>query len=373
MYINIYTRKIVISYLFLWWFSFTIYYISWLSRVLDMWWGIILYSVILFLIYAVWKFLHGREQAHFFLFFISFLYRVSIFLAITILLIWTFVVYHNEIRPAKFPLYTISNWERILKFQTVSHIASPAFYLSIRNSIKEAKSEGYVLLFEWVRAGSEENMEDFNQALGINFSDTLYENFSRLYGVTPQDNMMFLWLWETPDINVDMDIDTIMELYRAKKSNDTHSESNWEILQVDDEIIRLLASLKDRELQILQYINQAMLNFFMKQEWLQWEILQRSGVDIFSVILGERDTYIADFIHESEYEKMFALYGKLHFEWVLRELRIRDMWWQIIQVEYRQVIERSSAEIMEEYTQLQNTNLEIQEKLLRYIQTSDSD
>lgn len=337
-----------------------------------MWAAIILYSVILFLIYALWKFLHGREQAHFFLFFISFLYRVSVFIAVTTLLIGSFLLYHNEVRPAEFPLYTLSNWEKTLKFQTVSHIASPAFYLQIRDSISSAKEDGYVLLFEGVRPGSEENMEDFNRALGIDFSDTLYDNFSRLYWVVAQDNLMFLWLWETADINVDMDINTIMELYREKKWDDYSSEDTWEVLQVDDEIIRILSDLQERELLVLQYINQAMLNFFMKQEWLQWQILERSGVDIFVVILWDRDKYIADFIHESEHEKMFALYGKLHFEGVLRELRLQDMSWEIIDTKYKQVIERSSSEIMEEYTQLQNTNQQTQERLLRHIQTSSS-
>ena len=371
MYINIYTKKIIISYAFLGWLSFALYYVSWLESVLNMWWALVLYSVILFLIYALWKFLHGREQAHFFLFFISFLYRVSVLLAITILIIWTFVVYHNELRPAQFPLYTLSNWERTLKFQTVSHIASSSFYLQIRDSIKQAKDQDFVLLFEGVRPWSEANMEAFNRALWINFSDTLYENFSRLYGVTSQDNMMFLWLWETADINVDLDIDTIMDLYREKKWEAYNPESTGDILQVDDEIIRVLADIQARELAVLQYFNQALLNFFMKQSRLQWFILERTSMDIFSVILWERDQYIAEFISESEYEKMFALYGKLHFEGILRELKLRDMRWEIVDVEYKQVIERASYETEERYRQLQSTNSQRRETILRHIQMSD--
>jgi len=183
--------------------------------------------------------------------------------------------------------------------------------------------------------------------------------------------MMFLWLWETPDINVDMDIDIIMELYREKKWEDYTQSSKQEILQVDDEIIRVLANLKPRELQVLQYINQALLNFFMKQESLQWFILEQSGVDIFSVILWERDSYIAEFISQSKYEKMFALYGKLHFEGILRELRLQDMRWEIVDIEYSQVIERSSYELQERYKQLQNINQERRETILRHIQMSD--
>lgn len=373
MHINIYTRKIIISYFFLWWFSFTVYYLSWIGRLIDMWWAIILYSVVLFLIYALWKFLHGREQAHFFLFFISFLYRVSVFIAITLILIGSFVVYHNEIRPAQFPLYTLSNWQKTLKFQTVSHIASPSFYLEIRESIKEAKQDDYVLLFEGVRPWSDENMEAFNTALWINFSDTLYENFSQLYGITSQDNMMFLGLWDTPDINVDLDIDTIMALYRDTQWDIGKSQDNWEILQIDDEIIRILWDLNPRELVVLQYVNQSLLNFFMKQSWLQSYILSQSWADIFEIILWDRDRYIAEYIHESEYENMFALYGKLHFEWIFRTLRLRDMRWEIIDVEYNQVIQRSSDEILAQYMQLQDTNPERRETILKHIQMSDSD
>lgn len=373
MYINIYTRKIIISYLFLWGFSFTLYYISWFERVLNLWGVLILYSVILFLIYALWKFLHGREQAHFFLFFISFLYKVSASLAFLLIIVGCFTVYHNELRPAKFPLYTLSNGERTLQFQTVSHIASPSFYLTIRNAIIAAKKEGTVLFFEWVRPGSEENMEAFNNALGVNFSENLYENFSRLYGVVAQDNLLFLGYWETPDINVDMDIDTIIELYKVKKWEGSGTAPEREIIQVEDEILALLSVLTPRELSVLQYINQSFLNFFMKQEGLQAYLLEQTGTDIFSVILWERDAYIATFIHESEYDNMFALYGKLHFEWVLRELRLHDMKWEIQSVVYTQVIERSQDEILEQYMQVQNINLQERERLLRHIQSSSWD
>ena len=369
---NNYTRKIIISYIFLWWFSFALYYVSWLDRLVNMWFAILLYSVIFFLLYAFWKFIYWKEQTHYFLFFIIFLYRVSAFIAITVLFIGWFAVYNNEIRPAQFPLYTLSNWERTLKFQTVSHIASPSFYLTIRESIRVGWEQGFVLFFEWVRPWSEENMESFNKALGIDFSDTLYENFSQLYWVTAQNNLLFLWLWAGPDINVDMDIDTIMDLYRTKvweRSNDSWTS---ETLQVDDEIIRILTDLRPRELLVLQYINQAMLNFFMRQEWLQWFILERSGVDIFAVILWERDRYVANFIYESDFENIFALYWKLHFEWILQELRLLDMRWDIVDVRYKQVIERSSAELMEEYMQLQNTVRERQGELLRGVQMSGS-
>lgn len=373
MYINIYTKKIIISYLFLWSVSFGLFLISGGESVLNMWWALMLYSVILFLIYALWKFLHGREQVHFFLFFISFLYRVSTSLAIIILLLGSFVLYQNELRPAKFPLYTLSNGEKTLQFQTMSHIAAPSFYLAVREDLAKAKTNGAALFFEGVRPGSEENMEAFNTALGIHFSGTLYENFSRLYGVVAQDNLIFLWLWDSPDINVDMDIDRIMELYRSKKWSLSEAQKTREVLQVEEEIFTLLAQLKPRELAVLQYFNQAILNFFMKQESLQTLILENTWSDIFSVILWERDKYIAKYIQESTHTDIFALYGKLHFDGVYRALQEQDPKWQIQDLSYKQVIEYTlGSEATRWYKTLQNTALREQALRLRYIQSSDS-
>lgn len=373
MYINIYTRKIIISYIFLWGFSFSIYYLSWLEALLDMWGALIFYSVVLFLVYALWKFLHGREQVHFFLFFISFLYKVSLSLAFFCIIVWSFFVYQNELRPAKFPLYTLSNWEKILHFQTVSHIASESFYLAVRTAIIEAKNTGAVLFFEWVQPGSKENMEAFNRALWIDFSEDLYDNFSRLYGVRAQDNLMFLGLWNTPDINVDIDIDTIMELYRARKGENYDPSTSEEPLQIDDEILRLLWGLKARELALLQYANQAFLNFFMKQEALQGFILEQSWADIFSVILEDRDKYIADAIRESEYENIFAIYGKLHFDGVWKHLQTEDPRWKIQHIKYTQVIDGFDHKNAEQYRQLERINQTQRETLLRHIQSSEKD
>lgn len=370
MHINIYTRKIIISSLFLWGFSFSLYYVSWFQRVLDMWWTLIIYYIIVYTIYALWKFFREKKKVHFFLFFINFLYKVSASLTFFIIIVWSFFLYHNDIRPAKFPLYTLSNWEKTLQFQTMSHIASESFYLKVREAISEAKNEGAVLFFEWVRAGSEENMEAFNRALGINFSENLYDNFSQLYGVSAQDNLMFLGLWNTPDINVDIDIDTIMTLYQARKG-ENYSPSTKEPIQIDDEILSLVSELKPRELTLLQYVNQSFLNFFMKQEGLQGFILENSWTDIFSVILEDRDIYIANYILESEYKNIFAIYGKLHFDGVLKYLQTQDPRWQIQDTVYTQVIERFDRESVERYKQLEHTIQIQKEVLLRYIQSSE--
>lgn len=223
----------------------------------------------------------------------------------------------------------------------MSHIASDKFYLSVQKNISKSLSDGFILYFEGVRPGSPENMEAFNEALGIDFSPTLYDNFSKLYGLSSQDNDMFLWLGPQRDKNIDLDIDTIMELYREKKNTSDTKNNLWEVAQIvdiEEEFVTLLSVLKPRELKVLQYLNQWMLNFFMKQETLQALLLEQAGSDIFSVILRDRDEFIARSITESPEKKIFALYGKLHFEGVLKALQEDNPRWKIESVEYMQVI-----------------------------------
>ncbi len=96
----------------------------------------------------------------------------------------------------------------------MSHIASPSFYRQVQKNIATAKNDGYVLFYEGVRAGTPENMEDFNEALGIDMTPTLYTSISELYGITAQNNDDFLGIVNDNDENVDLSIDEIMDLYK---------------------------------------------------------------------------------------------------------------------------------------------------------------
>jgi hypothetical protein len=46
------------------------------------------------------------------------------------------------------PTYTISNGEKIVIFQAMSHIASQNFYDTVKKNIFTAKSDDYVYYFE---------------------------------------------------------------------------------------------------------------------------------------------------------------------------------------------------------------------------------
>lgn len=218
----------------------------------------------------------------------------------------------------------------------MSHIASSEFYEWVKNDIIKAKKDDFVLYFEWVQPGSTENMEKFNTALGVKFDAGVYDNLSKLYGIVAQDNELFLGLENNKDYNVDLSIDDIMELYTPS------TEKKWlpkEAYDINNDIVSRLSELSAKELAILRFINQSFLNFIMKNEVFRDTIIQNLGnTDLFEVILEDRNKHIVEEVYNRKDEKIFILYGLMHFKWVLDILQQRDPNWRIENIEYKQVI-----------------------------------
>ena len=328
--------KNLITYIILWVFWIIIFYINWIVWVLEFTLLLITYTVIFYFLHILWSKLRKKTQLSSNDFINYFLYRISILLLFFTTLIWTLAYISNNIYPAVMPEYTISNWEKIVKFQTMSHIATKDFYNQVKNNLINAKKEWYVYFFEWVKSWTKENHEKFNQAIWIKFDKNLYKNFSKLYWVVNQDNSLFLGLVNDLDFNVDINIDQIMKLYDKKIQNNPNQNQQTKIpIDANKKIIDTLSKLNDKELQILVYINQAILNFLIWSDKIQ-EILTNNFANkqLFEVILWERNKVIANEIINSKYKKIYATYWLLHFKWILKLLQKNDPNWKIVSVKY---------------------------------------
>lgn len=317
------------------------YYISGIFSVVHFLISIFIYSFLFYILYSGYKKFKNRDYNFFLLenyqkFLNMFLYRVSIFLVLLLGIIGTFAYYQNELSPAKMPTYTLSNGEKTLVFQGMSHIGTPEFYNHVQNLIKKYKTDDFVLYFEWVRPGSEENHEIFNKALWVKFDEDTYEHMSQLYGLVKQDNYMFLWLVNEEDFNVDIWIDDIIEKYQNIKTSAGISERNYENpLDASEIIVKELSKLNDRQLKILQYINKAFINMIIKSDTIQRTIQNNfANKELFEVILNERNQVIANEIISSEHTDIITIYGLLHFEWVYELLKKHDLKWRITHIDY---------------------------------------
>ena len=262
----------------------------------------------------------------------QFFFRVSVVVLSLAVVITTFVVYHNQISPATLPILTISNGIHTIEFQTMSHIATPRFYDEVRGRIADAKARGYVLFYEGVRPGTPESREAFDRALGVRFGSGLYAHMSSLYGLTAQDNEKFLRIGNDFDYNVDVSLDTIMEMYRAKygtgetaRATDTHPADVSEMVRQID------GMLTARERGLIAYVNRSFVNFFMKSEWAQEEMIDASDhEDIMDIILNSRNDLVAKTINESPHDRIFLLYGLLHVNGILDKLRQIDPSYHVV-------------------------------------------
>ena len=338
-------RRLIIGYLFYTCLSVWVVYIYGFSSLSNLWAPLLGYYIVTYLLHLLWCKIRRTIAKDLITFFILFVYKTAIYLSIALLSIGAFLYYQNNISPAQLPAYSISNGTQAVVFQTMSHIGSESFYAAVAQRVHQNKKSGGVLYYEWVLPGSEENNKQFNAALWIEFAPWLYDNFSKLYGVQAQDNNDFLWLVNNLDYNIDLNLDQVMDLYREKIwSGDI--EWGWLLassgaLNINQEVISRLSELWDKELQILQYVNQWMLNFMIKHEALREFLISKlANQDIFSVILDDRNRHIANEILTRGDEKIIILYGLMHFEWVLQLLQEHDNSWEIYNTSYQQIITR---------------------------------
>ncbi len=348
-------------FILLFWTSIALIYIIlwWVFSVITLLLSLAFYIALSYIIYIVWKKLRKKQRQNIMIYGQMFLYKSAIMLSIIWIILWSFVYYNNELSPAQMPSYQLSNWEKQVIFQAMIHIANPDFYSQIKSDIKTAKQDWYVYYFEWVKPGTPENSEKFNQALWIDFSPELYKNFSKLYWVVHQDQKSFLDIENNLDFNIDLSLDEIMELYEARTSwnslspigqlpprgsqeqqvplveGDVWGTKTGGVIDINTEIVNRLAELSDNQLKILTYFNQALLNFFTRNESLRNTVIEKMwNQDIFTVILDDRNKLLANEIISSEHNKIYITYGLLHFEWVFELLKNADENWEINKIEH---------------------------------------
>ena len=312
-------------------------YISWILWFLEFTVFIGLYSIIFFWITYIYRKIRKKESIEYKSFLINFIKKSSLSMVMLLIILWSFWYYQNEISPATMSEITISNWEKILVFQEMSHIWSENYYKTVQNNLREYKKSEFVYFYEGVKPGSEVNMENFNEAIWIDFNPDLYKNFSKLYWVTFQDNSIYYNLVNNLDFNVDVWIDWIMEEYNKVAEHPlswilspSQEKEATNPIDINTEIINTLSELSEKQLKVLVFINKAILNALIKSDWAQELISDNfANKKLFDIILDWRNEVLASEIIKSEYNKIYVTYWKLHFNWVLKLLQENDENWKV--------------------------------------------
>lgn len=292
-----------------------------------------LYLLVFYSISILWRKTFNRKIIDFYKFTTNFLYSLSWVFFILFLFLWSFVFYYNEINRASMNEYTLTNWEKIVKFQSMVHIGREEYYKEIINNLILFKENKGVYFFEGVKSWTKENMEKFNNALWMEFDNNLYENMSKLFWLTYQDSSKFLWLVNDLDFNVDIWIDDIISLYDTKNTSLSIPKTYNVPIDANKLVNELLIILNEKQLKLIAYTYQAILNFFIWNEAiLESATNTYANKELFEVIIDERNKILADAVLNSEYDKIFITYWALHFKWFYNLLLQEDKDWKIIEI-----------------------------------------
>jgi len=298
---------------------------------------LMLYWSLSFLFYSIYKILRKKEKLNYKDYLIIFIKKFSLSSIILILLFLSFWYYQNSFYPATMTQYTISNWEKIVIFQEMTHIGSSTFYQKVKENLTNYKKQWYVYFFEWVKSWTKQNSDKFNNAMWINFDKDLYKNFSKLYWVIFQDNTIYYNLVNNLDFNIDVSIDYIVNEYEKniKLKKNSIPNNKKQIINPNIEIIKLLDLLNEKQLKVLIFINKSILNTLIKNDWaLDFISNNYSNQELLNIILDWRNKILTQEIINSEYKKIYVTYWKLHFKWVLNLLQKNNKKWKIIDEKY---------------------------------------
>ena len=259
------------------------------------------------------------------------LYFVGLFLEILLFSILMGVsYYYNAQSPATMSRITLSNSEKTLIFQEMSHIGTENFYACAWSGVSMLSNSGFQVYYEGVWSGTVENMKTFQKMLWIEFTDTLYESFAQSIWMRSQKYESFIpWEILRTAKNVDIWIDTIVQIANSKYGSWFYRESVP--LSIESDIIGWISQMTENEKRLYSYFIRGILNMMahnsqeMSVFWMNQEIMD--------VILHERNKVISEKIQTSSDKKIIAFYGALHFNGIFEELKKRDIRWKVLQIE----------------------------------------
>jgi hypothetical protein len=240
----------------------------------------------------------------------------------TFLFLW-FILYQNTY-PGKLSDIRLSYSGQSVVFLEMSHIAHPNFYAQKQQTIQDLANDGYVFLIEWVRWWTFENEQKLSEALGFEFTRSLYQTIADIAWFTAQNNeTLFAKVSSWSRISVDISIDQMIDLMGSGSIKSTPPvDIEKELTQLDQ--------MNLREKKFLSFIIRWVLNLAIKQTlFLDESQILSVNPDLMNVILHERNKGIIDYIVAHPHQKIAVVYGVLHFEWVFSGLKKIDPTWKI--------------------------------------------
>lgn len=242
--------------------------------------------------------------------------------------------------------YTLTNGDKTVVFQNMTHIGLPSFYQEVGEEMNNYRNKGYVIFLEGighsddkkVRRGDQnykQVVEKYTQ-LVTNGHDAYYKKFLNKKYVMQYDAMPFYYAYDdnyidftTAELKASID-----ESLSKKKGNDNEKdrikESYSDTLGNHDEAYR---KLLEHETSFI--ISSNLDDFFLftvVDDYIMpiiRKITNSPDLDI-DVTMIARNKKITDAINYSTNKNIYIVYGARHFKGVFENLQKTDSKWKIV-------------------------------------------
>ncbi|MCT4617525.1 MAG: hypothetical protein N4A38_04935 [Candidatus Gracilibacteria bacterium] len=259
----------------------------------------------------------------------KFAFIFSIFIFSIFTAVYGFIVYNNDIEPLKIGVYELTNetQDKTVRFVSMSHIGRGEFYESVYKELEKAKDEGFVLFYEGIFEGSEENLNKFNSLLGLpeKPDENFYAKMSKIFGLSSQNTKQYVEIFGENAYRTDLGLDYLMEQYNALPNQLTKNFEGMEDISTDVvKNFEKFEKLPEKQKKITSFILRTSLNFILKKNFVSEVKLGLGNEAISEIVINLRNENLADEVRTSEHKKIIVIYGGLHYEGFLENLQAKS-------------------------------------------------
>lgn len=242
--------------------------------------------------------------------------------------------------------YTLSNGDKTVVFQSMTHIGLPSFYQNVGEEMTEYRNDGYSIFLEGIghtddkklRKGDpkyDEVVQQYTKLVDSNRLPYAKKVLNTKY-VMQYEAMPFYYAYD--DSYIDFTTDelkaSIEESLKQKKGNESDKEKIKELYSdtlgnhqdaykklLEDESSFILASNLD-DFFLFTLIDDKIMPKVR-------EFTNNPDLDV-DVTMTARNKKISDAINNSVNKKIYIVYGARHFDGILKNLEKSDPKWAII-------------------------------------------
>lgn len=255
----------------------------------------------------------------------------------------------TALNPLTVPQVTLSNGDKTVVFQGMSHVGSELFYKSVVYDLEQALVDGYVLYYEGV-IGSPEGDAWFSRTLaGGGDLNTSYQMISSLCGLKFQLDYFGLLASDMaarPDRHVNADVTTADMMHEydrlmqsdpafaaAEQPASTTAETATEAPESGAGLTGIIGWLQNGSPE-LRSIAGTVCRGFMTAT------LNADAVpdQMDKVILDFRNRALAERIGKDSHELIYITYGAGHFPGLLADLQAADPAWEVQSLKWMRTI-----------------------------------